>query len=192
MTQQIAKLLTDSAAAKTRMAQDNALLSKIAQAADRMIAAIKDGGTIYSCGNGGSACDSIHLTEELIARFKLDRPGIKAMHMQDAGVLTCWSNDYAYDTIFERYVKTFCGSKDVLVALSTSGNSPNVLKAFAAARETGTFSIGLGGRDGGKLKESCDLAIVVPVNETERIQECHITIIHILCELIETTLSAVR
>ena len=188
MTKAIAKLLADSAAAKTRMAQDQGLLKAIEQAANQMIRSIKAGGTVYSCGNGGSACDSMHLSEELIARFKLDRPGIRAMHMHDPGVLTCWSNDYEYASVFERYVKTFCGSKDVLLAISTSGNSPNILKALQAARACGTFSIGLGGRNGGALKDSCDLAIVVPAQETERIQECHITVIHILCELIESSL----
>jgi len=188
MSDTIAKLFRDSSELKAKIAADQALLGQIERGAYQLINTIRDGGTIYSCGNGGSACDAMHFTEELIARFKAERPGIKAMHMMDPSTMTCWSNDYQFESVFERYVKTFCGPKDVLVGFSTSGNSPNILRAMAASKATKTFSIGLGGKDGGKMKESCDLAIVVPSTATERIQEAHITIVHIWCELIERAL----
>ena len=188
MTETLKAIFNRSAEVKSKIANDAQLLRSVDMAAKKMLEVIRSGGTIYSCGNGGSTCDSMHLTEELIARFKRDRPGIKAMHFHDPGAITCWSNDYGYDTLFERYVKTFCGVNDCLVAISTSGNSPNILKAIHAARACGTFTIGLGGKDGGQMKDLCDIALIAPATETERIQECHITIIHAWCELIETAL----
>lgn len=183
--EQIQAAFQASAQVKSQMAKDPAFLALVEQAAARLIKTVKDGGTIYTCGNGGSACDAMHFAEELVARYKLERPGIKAMHMADPGILTCWSNDYEFDTVFERYVQTFCGPKDTLVAISTSGNSQNILNAIQAARSRGTFTLGLGGKSGGCMKDACDLAIIAPANETERIQEAHITLIHVLCQLIE-------
>ncbi len=188
MIETIKSIFSSSAEIKSVIAADPVFLNSIAASADKMLECIRNGGTIYSCGNGGSACDSMHLTEELVARFKRERPGIKAMHFQDPGSLTCWSNDYSYDSLFERYVKTFCGAKDCLVVISTSGNSSNILKAVDAAKSCGTFTIGLSGKGGGQIKENCDLCLVVPADVTERIQEIHITIIHTWCELIETAL----
>jgi D-sedoheptulose 7-phosphate isomerase len=128
----------------------------------------------------------MHLCEELVARYKRSRKGIRAHHFLDAGTITCWANDYAFDEAFGRYADTFCTDKDVLVAISTSGNSKNILNAVSAAKAKGSKVIGLSGKDGGELRNLADVPLVIPSSETERIQEVHITIIHIWCELLET------
>ncbi len=184
----ISSLLSESAALKMALAKDPVFIAAINASARKLAECAKDGGTIFACGNGGSACDASHLCEELVARYKRDRPGIKAMHFMDQGVLTCWGNDVSFDNAFARYAETFCTSRDVLVAISTSGNSKNVIAAVEAAKARGTFVIGLTGKDGGKLAPLADLCITVPTQATERIQEVHITCIHIWCELLETTL----
>lgn len=186
MQQTIAALLQESAALKSKIAADKVLLAALERAALQIKKTIAAGGVIYSCGNGGSTCDAMHFTEELVARYKRERPGIKAMHLHDPSTLTCWSNDYSFETVFERQVKTFCGPNDTLVGFSTSGNSKNIIAAVKAARETGASSIGMLGKDGGMLGSLCDVSLVVPSTATERIQEAHITFVHIFCELIET------
>jgi D-sedoheptulose 7-phosphate isomerase len=185
MESKIQDILRTSASIKNKLASDDNFMSEVAVAARRLIATVQAGGTIYSCGNGGSTADAIHLTEELVARYKRERPGIKAMHLMDAAVLTCWSNDYTFESVFERQVETFCGPSDCLIGISTSGNSKNIISAINAAKQKGAYTIGLLGKDGGALKSLCDTALVVPSQETERIQEAHITIIHIFCELLE-------
>jgi D-sedoheptulose 7-phosphate isomerase len=187
MNQEISAILNDSASLKSSLSRNAAFVAAVSDAAKRLAECARSGGTIYACGNGGSSCDAMHLCEELVARYKRNRPGIKALHFSDPGVLTCWGNDISFEEAFSRYAETFCGAQDVLVAISTSGNSKNVLKAVEAAKKKGTFVIGLTGKDGGKLAGACDIAIVIPSNATERIQECHITCIHIWCELMETT-----
>jgi D-sedoheptulose 7-phosphate isomerase len=156
--------------------------------ATRIAGAFRAGHRLYACGNGGSACDAMHLVEELVARYKRERPGLPAHHLLDPSTLTCWSNDYEFDTAFSRQVEAMGRAGDVLVAISTSGNSPNVLRAARAARERGMLVLGLSGRDGGALRELCDELLTVPAQATERIQEGHITLIHLLCELVELTL----
>jgi D-sedoheptulose 7-phosphate isomerase len=183
----IASLLSDSATLKATLAKDAGFNAALAASAQRLAECAKSGGTIFACGNGGSSCDAMHLCEELVARYKRNRPGIKAMHFMDPGVLSCWGNDFSFDTAFARYAETFCTPQDVLVAISTSGNSKNVLAAVEAAKAKGTFVIGLTGKDGGKLATLSDIALTVPSQTTERIQEVHITCIHIWCELMETT-----
>lgn len=188
MESKIQELLSTSASIKNKLASDQSFMNEVAVAARRMIATVQAGGTIYSCGNGGSTADAIHLTEELVARYKRERPGIKAMHLMDAAVLTCWTNDYKFESVFARQVETFCGPADCLIGISTSGNSKNIIEAVKAAKQKGTYTIGLLGKDGGALKSLCDSALVVPSQETERIQEAHITVIHIFCELLEVEL----
>jgi D-sedoheptulose 7-phosphate isomerase len=188
MQKEITEILNRSSAVKAEIARNADLCGMIGRAAEAMIKCAREGGTVYSCGNGGSACDAMHLAEELVARYKRERPGIRAMHLMDPGTLTCWSNDYDFSGTFERQVQTFCTSKDVLVAFSTSGNSENILKAVEAARKAGTPVIGLTGKGGGKMAPLCTMPLVIPATETERIQEAHITIVHILCELLETRL----
>ena len=184
----IKDILTQSILIRQKVLSDKKMLSSVIKASELLTKCIRNGGTIYACGNGGSANDAMHLTEELVARYKRERPGIKAVHLMDAAVLTCWSNDYDFDTVFERQVKTFCSKKDVLIAISTSGNSLNVKKAVQACKKTGTQTIALTGKDGGSLKKMANIPLIAPSNETERIQEIHITLIHIFCELIELQL----
>ncbi len=160
----------------------------IVRIASRIADAFRAGGRLYACGNGGSACDAMHLVEELVARYKRERPGLPAQHFLDGATLTCWSNDYEFETVFSRQVEAFVRPGDVLVAISTSGSSPNVLRAVEAARERGALTVGLTGKDGGRMRELCEEAVVVPAEATERIQEAHITVIHLLCELVERTL----
>jgi D-sedoheptulose 7-phosphate isomerase len=180
------RALVDESARVTLTLHD--LAPAIAGAAEVMAASFRAGNRLYACGNGGSACDAMHLVEELVARYKRERPGLPAHHLMDGPTLTCWSNDYDFESAFRRQVEALVRPGDVLVAISTSGNSPNVLHAARAALDAGAVVIGLTGRDGGAIKELCTHAIVVPARETERIQEAHITVIHLLCELVELTL----
>ena len=161
---------------------------EVLRMADAVADAFRAGNRLYACGNGGSACDAMHLVEELVARYKRERPGLPAHHLIDGATLTCWANDYDWDSVFQRQVETLVRPGDVLVALSTSGNSMNVIRAVEAAHARGAVTLGLLGRDGGRLAALCTQAIVVPAQATERIQEGHITIIHLLCELVERTL----
>jgi D-sedoheptulose 7-phosphate isomerase len=165
-----------------------AMAPQVARTAARLAAAFRTGNRLYACGNGGSACDAMHLVEELVARYKRDRPGLPAHHLLDAATLTCWSNDHDFASAFRRQVEALARPGDVLVAISTSGSSPNVLQALEAARAGGVFTVGLSGRGGGRMQDLCDECLVVPADATERIQEGHITLVHLLCELLERTL----
>jgi D-sedoheptulose 7-phosphate isomerase len=181
----ITAALDESARVKLALRE---LAPDIQRVADRIARAFRDGNRLYACGNGGSACDAMHLVEELVARYKRDRPGLPAHHLLDAATLTCWSNDYEFATVFSRQVETMARPGDVLVAISTSGNSPNVLRAVEAGNARGALTVGLTGRDGGRMRELCAESLVVPAQATERIQEGHITLIHLICELVERTL----
>jgi D-sedoheptulose 7-phosphate isomerase len=161
---------------------------QVLRMADAVADAFRAGNRLYACGNGGSACDAMHLVEELVARYKRERPGLPAHHLIDGPTLTCWANDYDWDSVFQRQVEAMVRPGDVLVALSTSGNSTNVIRAVEAAEARGAVTIGLLGREGGRLAGLCTHALVVPAQATERIQEAHITIIHLLCELVERAL----
>jgi len=160
----------------------------VLRTAGRLAEAFRAGNRLYACGNGGSACDAMHLVEELVARYKRERPGLPAHHLLDAPTLTCWSNDYDFATAFRRQVEAMVRPGDVLVAISTSGSSANVVAAAEAAKERGALVLGLLGRDGGRLAALSDEALIVPAHATERIQEGHITLIHLLCELVEREL----
>ncbi len=160
----------------------------ILRVADRLAGTFRGGGHLYACGNGGSACDAMHFVEELVARYKADRPGIPAHHLLDAPTLTCWGNDYEFATAFRRQAQTLVGPADVLVAISTSGNSANVVMAARAALEKGAWVLALTGADGGELARIATEVIRAPSGATERIQEAHITIIHLLCDLVERDL----
>jgi D-sedoheptulose 7-phosphate isomerase len=163
-----------------------ALSPTVIQAGDVISAALKAGGKAMFCGNGGSAADAQHLAAELTGRFIHDRPPLAGLALStDSSALTCISNDYSFDDVFVRQVQGLGRAGDVLVAISTSGNSRNVVKAAEAARSASIQVIGLLGRDGGVLKALCDVAIVVPSQVTARIQEAHILIGHTLCGLIE-------
>jgi D-sedoheptulose 7-phosphate isomerase len=181
-------LLKESIDSKTAALNDIDFIDSISKTAEAIKKCISSKGTIFVCGNGGSACDAMHFVEELVARYKKDRIGIKALHFMDGATLTCWSNDVGYESAFQRQAETFCSNNDVLIGISTSGNSNNIFLALQAAKSKGATTIGLLGKGGGKITEICDINITVPsvVTATERIQEIHITAIHILCELVET------
>ena len=161
----------------------------IAEMGSLISAALADGNKLLVMGNGGSAADSQHFVAEIVGRFKMERKALPAVALStDTSILTAIGNDYGFDSIYSRQVEALAKPGDVVVGLSTSGNSPNVLKALNAAREQGCRTIGLLGRDGGTIRPACDLALVVPSTDTPRIQEGHITIIHIVCDLVEKAL----
>ncbi|MCG9874294.1 MAG: D-sedoheptulose 7-phosphate isomerase [Leptospiraceae bacterium] len=152
---------------------------------------LKAGNKILFCGNGGSSCDAAHIAAELVVRYKSgnERRAIPAMALgTDHAILTACSNDYGYEDIFSRQVEAFGQKGDVLVGITTSGNSPNVIKAFHQAKLQGLSTIAMLGGNGGKLKSVCDYEIIVPSSVTARIQECHILIGHIFCSIIEKEL----
>lgn len=162
-----------------------ALLERIADAiADRL----RDGGKILACGNGGSAADAMHFCEELTGRYREDRPPIAAVACVDPGHLTCTANDYGFDKVFSRWVEGLGAPTDVLVALSTSGNSRNVLRALDKAREHGLLTVSLLGRGGGVMRGLCDHEIVVPGDTADRIQELHMLALHTLVGAVERRL----
>jgi len=161
----------------------------IQSASIQIVQSLAKGGTLFWCGNGGSAADSQHLTAELVGRFKKDRKALRSIALTtDTSVLTCVANDYSYEDIFSRQLEALTRPGDVLVAISTSGNSENVLRALRTAQELGVKTIALLGKDGGQAKALVDVAIVISSNSTARIQEAHILIGHILCDLIEQEL----
>jgi D-sedoheptulose 7-phosphate isomerase len=165
------------------------LSDAIEKAADLLGSSLAAGQKIMLCGNGGSAADSQHLAAEFVGRFVKDRRPLAAIALStDSSALTCIGNDYGFEDIFQRQVVGLGRPGDCLIAISTSGNSPNVIKAARAARDADIRTIGLLGRDGGALAALCDLPIVVPSNTTARIQEAHIFIGHTLCSLIEQRL----
>ncbi|RYD31407.1 MAG: SIS domain-containing protein [Verrucomicrobiaceae bacterium] len=161
----------------------------VARASRLMADALAAGGKILACGNGGSAAESGHLTTELLCRLVKDRRSLPAVNLSgDSGFLTATANDYSFNEVFARQVTGLGQPGDVLVAFTTSGNSPNVLRALEAAREKGLFSIALLGRDGGKAAALADLALTVPAAETMHIQEGHQVLLHILCAQVEDIL----
>lgn len=168
---------------------DRRNLDLIAGAGEMLVELFRNGGKVLSCGNGGSLCDAMHFAEELTGRFRNDREALPAMALADPAHLSCVANDMGYEEVFARMIQAFGKPGDVLLAISTSGNSPNVLEAIAAARDKQMKVIGLTGKDGGKMKEACDITLVVPwKGYSDRIQEVHIKIIHILIEYIEQQL----
>ena len=151
--------------------------------------AIKSGNKIISCGNGGSMCDAMHFAEELSGRFRDDRRALPAVSISDPSHLSCVGNDYGYDKVFSRYIEALGNKGDVLVAISTSGNSVNVINAIQAAKQKGMFVIGLTGKDGGKMAGLCDVEIRAPHSDyADRAQEIHIKVIHSLIHYVEATL----
>ena len=165
-------------------------LNRIAAAAEVMVTAVKSGGKILSCGNGGSMCDAMHFAEELTGRYRENRSAIPAIAIADVSHMSCVANDYGYDQVFSRYVEALGQPQDVLLGISTSGNSKNVLLAAEAARKRGLQVITLTGKDGGNLAALSDVEIRVPhFGFADRIQGVHIKVIHILILLIEQQLA---
>lgn len=164
-------------------------MNNIDRAAQAMLHAIKDDGKILSCGNGGSHCDAMHFAEELTGRYRNHRPGIAAIAISDVSHISCVGNDYGYDQVFSRYVEAVGRKGDVLLAISSSGNSANVIKAIEAAKEKGMIVVGLTGKDGGKIAALVDIEIRAPYSSyADRAQEIHIKVIHSLIDSIEVGL----
>ncbi len=162
------------------------LAPAILEVARTLMAVFRGGGKLLVMGNGGSASDAQHLAAEIVGRFRLERKALPAIALStDTSILTAVGNDYGFDSVFLRQVEALAAQGDVVMGISTSGSSANVLEALRLAREKGCLTIGLLGRDGGAIGKSADMALVVPARDTARIQEAHITIIHILCQLIE-------
>lgn len=170
------------------LADDNNFKT-IEKAGDMMVKSIKNGGKIISCGNGGSLCDAMHFAEELTGRYRDDRKAIPAIAISDASHMACVGNDYGYEHVFSRYLEALGNKGDVLLALSTSGNSKNVLKAIEMAKSKGMTVVGLTGKDGGAMAALCDVEIRAPfANYADRAQEIHIKCIHSLIDYIERQL----
>jgi D-sedoheptulose 7-phosphate isomerase len=182
----VRRQLCDTAANLSAMAGDAALLATIADTASACVAALRGGHKILFAGNGGSAADAQHLAGELVSRFAYDRPGLAAFALTtDTSVLTAIGNDYGYERLFARQVEAVGSAGDVLFGISTSGRSPNVLRALDVAREKGLVTVGMTGRGGGQLPERCTFLLRVPSAVTPRIQEGHIAMGHAICEIIE-------
>jgi len=186
LTDLIRAELTEARTTLDAFLADAANLDAVARAAELMAASLRQGGKILTCGNGGSLCDAQHFAEELTGRYRQDRPALAAIALTEASHMSCVANDYGYDQVFSRYVQALGRPGDVLLAISTSGNSPNVLLAAEAARAAGVSVVSLTGKDGGKLAGLSEVEIRVPhFGFADRIQEIHIKVIHSLILLIE-------
>ncbi|NLO17469.1 MAG: D-sedoheptulose 7-phosphate isomerase [Arcobacter butzleri] len=158
----------------------------IEKASKMVVDTLKNGNKILLCGNGGSAADAQHIAAELTGRYKTERKGLAGIALTtDTSALTAIGNDYGYDRIFDRQVEALAREGDLLIGISTSGNSQNVINAFKVAKELGCLTIGLSGRDGGKFNNVCELNVVVPSDNTPRIQEMHILIGHTICQIVD-------
>ncbi len=168
---------------------DEACLRGVERFADAAEATLKGGGLLMSCGNGGSMCDAMHFAEEWTGRFRGNRSALAAIAFSDPSHLTCVANDFGYDEVFAREVEAYGKQGDLLLAISTSGNSPNVIRACEVARERGVTVVGLLGKGGGKMLELVDIPVIVPnATTSDRIQEIHIKVIHITIETVERKL----
>ena len=178
--------LSEAQEVLARFLADEQQLINIQQAAELIANSLKANGKVLSCGNGGSHCDAMHFAEELTGRYRDDRPGYGAIAIADPSHISCVSNDFGYEYVFSRYVEAVGRSGDVLLGISTSGNSGNVIRAFEAAQAIGIKTIALSGKNGGKMAGMADIEICVPhFGYADRIQEVHIKVIHILIGLIE-------
>lgn len=185
----IIERIKSSIEVKNQIINNDDLILKIEETANLLISTFRNGKKVLFCGNGGSAADAQHLAAELSGRFYFDRPPLpaEACHVNPS-FLTAVSNDYGYNRAFARYVEATAEKGDVLIGLSTSGNSENIVQAFNTAKEKGIKCVGFTGVAGGKMKNLSDILINVPSDDTPRIQEAHITIGHIICEIVEATL----
>ena len=188
MISKIQSILLASSDVKQAIAKDETMVALISQIAETMAQAFRNGNRVYFCGNGGSAADAQHLAAEFSGRFYKDRPILpsEALHC-NTSYLTAVANDYGYNEAYARIATSF-SQGDVLVGISTSGNSENIVRAFEVCRAKGVVTVGLTGEKGGKMKTLSDFWIGVPSNDTPRIQEAHITVGHIICQLVEEQL----
>ncbi len=189
MNPRISQSIEQSIAAKRAILDNPEFQSRIQQAAEMITESLRQGGKIHFCGNGGSAADAQHLAAELSGRFYFDRPPLNAEALHcNTSYLTAVGNDYGYDLVFSRLLRGTAKAGDVIVGISTSGNSKNILNAFEAAKEMGVKIIAMTGETGGAMKDYADILLNAPSKDTPRIQESHIMIGHIICELVETAL----
>lgn len=186
MQEQFKEIIRSSINVKEQILSDAVMLSDLEKAVEMIVNAFKNGNRIWFCGNGGSAADAQHLAAEFSGRFYTDRKALpaEALHC-NTSYLTAVANDYSYEVVYARLVQGICEDGDVLIGLSTSGNSGNIVKAFEAAREKGVFTVGFTGSSGGKMKSLSDILFNVPSSDTPRIQESHIMLGHIVCQFVE-------
>lgn len=184
MRSEIIRMLEESSRIKSSLAKSHS--GNIEQIVNLILAAYRKGGKVVLCGNGGSAADAQHIAAELVGKFMLERPALPAIALTtNTSVLTSLANDYGYETVFKRQVEALVDGKDIIIGISTSGNSPNVVEALKTAKSKGATTIGLTGGSGGQLAKVADIALVVPSPDSAIIQEAHITIGHIICRLVE-------
>lgn len=181
--------IQESIALREALLKDPDLMQTLEEISNALIACYRSDGRVWWCGNGGSAADAQHLAAELSGRFYFDRPPLasEALHV-NTSYITAVANDYSYDEIYARLIRGAGRQGDVLIGLSTSGNSPNVIRALQEARSRQMTAVGFTGADGGRMREFCHYWVGIPSTDTPRIQECHMLLGHTLCELVETTL----
>lgn len=185
----VAQQISDSIAVKEAMLADPELVAQIEAVTALVVDTYRNGGKVLIAGNGGSAADAQHIAAELVSRFVFDRPALPAMALTtDSSILTGIGNDYGYDFLFSRQLEASARPGDLFIAISTSGNSPNIVRALATAADLGVIAIGLSGATGGRMAALCRICLNVPSTDVPRIQESHITIGHILCAAVENTL----
>lgn len=180
--------LSDAQQTLQRFLSSKELVDKCVEFSRILTETYQRGGTVFSCGNGGSHCDAMHFAEEMTGKYRKERRPLGALALGDAAHVTCTANDYGFEHIFERQLRGLARKGDALIGLSTSGNSKNVINAVKAAKEIGLKTVGLLGRNGGELKGLVDVAIVVPAETSDRIQEMHIKLIHTVIETVEREL----
>lgn len=185
----IVSSFTDAQTALQQFMANENNFHTIGKAGDILVTALKNGNKIISCGNGGSMCDAMHFAEELSGRYRNDRPALAAIAISDPSHISCVGNDYGYEFIFSRFIDAIGKPGDILLAISTSGNSANVMKAIDSAKTKKMQVIGLTGKDGGKMKDFCDVEIRAPHSQfADRAQEIHIKVIHSLIDYVESNL----
>lgn len=188
-SESIRRTLEEAAEVQSAFRADRDAMAACDAFADAALSTLRRGGTIYACGNGGSMSDAMHFAEEWSGRFRGDRAALPAIAFSDPAAMTCIANDFGFERVFARQVEAHGKAGDLLVALSTSGNSPNLVAACETARSRGLSVVGLLGRGGGKMRDLCDIAVVVPKGTTsDRIQEVHIQVIHAVIEAAERSL----
>jgi len=178
--------LQNSISLKQRLLDDDEMVALVSEISDVVVECYRNGGKVFFCGNGGSAADAQHLAAELSGRYYYDRPPLfaEALHV-NTSYITAVANDYSYDEIYARWITAIGQKNDVLIALSTSGNSANVVRAIEQANRNGMKTVGFTGKSGGKMGSICDLLLAIPDTDTPRIQECHMLMGHTVCEIVE-------
>jgi D-sedoheptulose 7-phosphate isomerase len=191
LNQVINQLIAQAISVKQQMLSDDTLLATVANCVDSIVGAFKNGNKVLFCGNGGSAADAQHLAAEFSGRFYINRDALpaEALHC-NTSYMTAVANDYSYDVIYSRLIKGIGHKGDILIGLSTSGNSSNIVNAFETAKQKQMITIGFTGQTGGKMKPLSDYLLAIPSADTPRIQECHMLLGHIICQLVEEKIFA--